>query len=142
MLGHILNIQGIEAVWVSIAVVGLVFAGANILHSNEVLRLLKSVNVHDGRIVRLAIWSRRTEFVRVMIQTIHLVIGLIAFTLPPQQLGEISVKYQVSALLVRYGLVMSAGLTCLQSINSYLMRRELLEDNEEVQDGKTNSGRE
>lgn len=119
------NIQWIEVFWTFIAVSGAVLAIINISFAHRACKSLKRLGITNGRMV-LAKAARVTEGVRLTIQVIEIGLGVIAMTLPGQDVSLLPVRWQISALAIQWGIVACAILTMFQSVNSLRLRRYFL----------------
>ena len=123
------NIQALELLWTIIGFIGLFFAVLNAKMATKTVKNVKRAGTSRKSLPYRAARSIQTaELFRFIMQTINVAIGFAAFTLPPGDLSEVPIKYQVSAELIRWGLIATATLTALQSINSYRLRRFFLEE--------------
>jgi hypothetical protein len=120
------TVQPIEVFWVLIALIGMGFSVSNLVASQRSVRFLKSKRILNGR-VRLAKNSRITEFVRLLIQSIEIMIGVLAMTLAPgPDVSTLPPKIRISSYAIEYGLIGIAILTLFQSFNSFRLRRYFL----------------
>lgn len=117
------SVSDIEIVWTLIALVGVSFAFFNLIEAIRDLEALKAIGDADGR--RMIAWlTIRLETTRVVIQSIFILIGILAMTIvdPPDQ-RALPTKIIVVNALFRWGLVVSALLICYQSYANFQMRR-------------------
>lgn len=114
------NLSGIEAVWVVVALVGLVLTSYNCYHAWHDYRFIKQHNVRNGR--RIVGWTAATtEVTRVFVQLVFLGIGIGAGTIPDASAGaDVPNNVRVVQFLVRWGLILASALIALQS---YWLRR-------------------
>lgn len=118
------NVYFVQALWCIIASVGFFYASINAYAAFKVVKRLRKTKLKSDEVEkRVSTSLRTTEVFRVCIQTIHLTIGFLSFTVPAAHLGGLPLKYQILGYAFRWGLVTSATLTTLQSVNLYRLRK-------------------
>lgn len=126
------RVELVQLLWTFIAIIGFSFASVNLFASNKVVqRLKKNTRKVDEVELRVSTSLRTTEFLRVLIQTIHVFIGALSFTIPASHIHGLPLKYQILGFAFRWGLVASATLTTMQSINLFRLRKFFAERGED-----------
>jgi len=119
------NAEAIEALWTSIGVLGLIYAMMNFASAQAAVKYARKLGISDARFV-MAKALRVTEMIRFLIQSIVVIIGVMAMTLPPGASTELPFRYRVFGFMIRWGLIVFASLTLIQSFNSWRLRRYFL----------------
>lgn len=113
------HLSVIEAIWVVVALVGLVFTSYNTAHAWRDYNYIKRSNIFNGRriVARTSAW---TEGMRAAIQAIFVAIGVGAGTIPDTPIPNAPLNIQIVQELVRWGLIVSS---ILLAVKSYMLAR-------------------
>jgi hypothetical protein len=119
------TISDIEVVWTLIALFGLIFSVFNVREALIDRKVLKISGVKNGRKM-IADYSLISESARATIQTIFLVVGILAMTLA-DAIDSANAPWNVVLIGVvfRWGLILSASLISLKSFLAWRLRKEL-----------------
>lgn len=127
------TVSDIEIVWTLIALFGASFALYNWREASADLRALKVAGTKNGRLL-LASTNRVMESIRVVVQTIFLTIGLLAMTIPDRPDARLDNRIEITAFLIRWGIITASGLIAFKSFLAFRLRNELKESYGDPQD--------
>lgn len=115
---HYGSVEDIELLWTIIAFVGLVFSLINFADAYKDCKYLAARGITNGRILvaKTNLW---TEGMRGAIQTIFLVIGVLALMIesPPQT--KLTTAQFLIGIVIRWGIITAS---LLLTIKTYLVR--------------------
>lgn len=118
------SVSDIEIVWVLLTGLALIFSLYNMWASILDYRYLRLLHLPPNGRKDQAEGTIIAETARTMILLIFLSIGIIAMTLPeaPPNL-DIPRNQEIASILIRWGLIASAVLIAVQSVNNARIRR-------------------
>jgi hypothetical protein len=122
------NASEIEIFWVILAAIGLIFAAYNLREAHKDMKALDREGITNGRRT-IAKAARYQDGCRAVVHAVFLAIGLSsAIFLPDMDLDKLPTNILVVTILVRWGLILSAGILVSQSYVSYALRRTIIRD--------------
>lgn len=122
------TISDIEIMFGLIALFGLIFSLYNVREAQEDIGYLRERNIGNGR-MKIAVFARRAEIARATIQSIFVMLAIMAMLFPDQpSLPNEPLKLVIYRFLFVWGLMISAALLSLKSYWNWHLRRELLDE--------------
>lgn len=119
------GISEIEVFWVILAVFGLAFSVYNSKEAHKDVKKLDEVGIENGRRM-IAVTQRFQDGCRALVHLIFLAIGLASWTLVDTPLENQPWNVVLITVLIRWGLITSAGILVAQSYASFHLRRSII----------------
>lgn len=119
------HLSGLEALWVVVALVGLVLTTYNASHAWRDYRYILKHGITNGRRI-VGRTAALTEVTRVAVQIIFLGIGIGAGTIPdPPAAVNVPLNVVIVQFVGRWGLILSSVLITYQSYQLRRMRNKI-----------------
>lgn len=118
------TLSGLELLWILVALIGAAITTYNTVHAHGDYQYVKHNNISNGRriVARTAYW---TEAMRLVIQVIFLIIGVMAAFIPDPSSYGLPLKSIVIGYFIRVGLIVSSILLTVKSEMLRRMRRAI-----------------
>lgn len=128
VLAVIGNVSWIEILWTAVAAAGLGFAAENLVEAYRDLSVVDHEHDPvDGKAKEiLAVSAIITEWMRAAVQTIFILIGVLAMVVAmPSSHVQLPLKLRIFGWVFQYGLVIAAALCAGKSVVLWETRRRL-----------------